>query len=239
MRTNAGGPGRSWSFGEFPRRCAWLQQFTLARLVGAVSCYQPVTVGGRELTAGDRQCRERWGLIAPLLAAAGVGSLLDLGCAEGFFVRQAARDMGCLAVGVDADIRRVTIASTAAFLDRIAGAAFLQDSISAELIDRLPAFDAVIFLSVLHHIIVDHGIEYAARLVTGIREKTGKILIFDMGQSDETAHDWSRALPDMGADAGRWIAEFLRGCGFSRAEQVGETEAYQGLSRRLLFAAYP
>ena len=75
--------------------------------------------------------------------------------------------------------------------------------------------------------------------MTCIREKTGKTLIFEMGQSDETSTYWASLLPDMGAQPHDWIADFLRTCGFSKVVKTGETDAYRSGIRRALFLAQP
>jgi hypothetical protein len=84
----------------------------------------------------------------------------------------------------------------------------------------------------------EHGVDYAREFMKLIREKTAKSLIFDMGQSNESAMQWAPLLPDMGSDPHEWIAEFIRSCGFSHVIKAGETDAYQSKVRRAVFVAY-
>jgi len=53
------------------------------------------------------------------IAALAPATFLDLGCAEGYFVQEAAKSFGCVAIGVDADIRRLTVARTTSSLIRL------------------------------------------------------------------------------------------------------------------------
>jgi O-antigen chain-terminating methyltransferase len=173
-------------------------------------------------------------LIADNVRATVARTLLDLGCAEGYFVQQAAKS-GLLAVGVDADVLRLSIAHASATLSRIQGAGFIYAELTPEFIDTLPTFDAVLFLSILHHIMYERGVDYAREYMRRLKPKVGKFMMFDMGQSNETGHEWASLLPDMGTDPHAWIAEFLSSAGFRSIEKVADTDAYQGPVRRALF----
>jgi hypothetical protein len=109
--------------------------------------------------------------------------------------------------------------------------------ITPEFLAKLPTFDTVIFLSVLHHVMYEHGVDYAREFMKLIRQKTAKFLIFDMGQSNETGMQWASILPDMGPEPHLWIADFIRSCGFVEVTKVGETDAYQSNVRRAVFVA--
>jgi SAM-dependent methyltransferase len=215
------------------------QRFLLRRLVNSYEPYHPVYLSGVQISAGERSCVDRWHLIEPYLRDVGSKSVLDLGCAEGYFVQQAAKNLNCLSIGIDADLRRLTIARMTATLNAIAGACFIYDTLDSELLRRLPEFDTVFFLSVLHHIMYEHGEEYALQLVREIRRVTRRCLIFDMGQSDEVQHEWSKLLPDMSPNPQTWIGNFLRSAGYSDVAVIGQTDAYKSDVRRFLFTAKP
>jgi hypothetical protein len=216
-----------------------VQRGVLALLARAYQPYQPISLSGFGQRPGERSCNDRWELIAPVLSRHRIGTLIDLGCAEGFFVRRSATLAGCLALGIDADIRRLTVAQTASALDETHDAGFMRARITPDFIDRLPEFDAVLFLSVLHHIMAEHGEAYARDLMQRIRRKTKTLLIFDMGQSDESTQAWSGQLPAMGPAPHLWIAAFLRSAGFTAVEKMGEVDGYQGAGRRTLFLLRP
>ena len=210
----------------FPSLLEWAQLLVLTRVVRSYEPYQPVRAHGRELAKGERQCTDRWRLLRAHLEQWKSRSLLDLGCAEGYFVRAAA-EHGCFALGVDADIRRLSVARAAASLDKIRGAGFIYADLSPPFLASLPSVDAVLFLSVLHHIMYEHGLEYARTMMAEVRRLTRHFLLFDMGQSNERHHEWSAMLPDMGPDPSIWIASFLVDCGFSTVEPIAMTDAYK------------
>jgi SAM-dependent methyltransferase len=229
----------SWSFGRFSRRCSWLQKFTILQLVKSFATYQPVVLNGRELKSGDRECADRWQIVEKIISSGNIHNVLDLGCAEGFFIREAASQKKCIALGVDADIRRVTVAQSIASYEGIIGAAFLLANITPEFVRRLPEFDVVLFFSVLHHVMYERGLDEAQKLMNAIRSRTRKKMVFDMGQSNETEFSWAKVLPSMDPDPTTWITQFLRDCGFSSVEVVGESEGYHRTHRRILFVATP
>jgi SAM-dependent methyltransferase len=227
-----------WTFKTFTPGTLWLQKFTLSRIVKSFATYQPIILDGRELRRGSRACADRWRLIERVIAESDSESVLDLGCAEGYFVREAAKRKR-VALGVDGDLRAITIGQTLASLERISGAAFMHAVITPKLVRQLPQFDSVIFLSILHHVFNELGAEDAREMMEAIRTRTRKRLIFDMGQSNETTYPWAKILPPMEPDPGTWISHFLRQCGFSAVEVVGESEGYNQAHARLLFAATP
>jgi SAM-dependent methyltransferase len=223
---------------RFPSHWQALHRFIIARLARSYEAYQPVRIGDRKLAHGARACLDRWSQIESILQRTNAKSVLDLGCAEGYFVQQAAL-RGCVALGVDADVRRLTIAQSTSVLNGIAGAGFLYGHISADFIDALPSFDVTLFLSVLHHVMYAQGIDQAAQMMKSVLKRTRLGLVFDMGQSNEAVHSWSRLLPRMEPDPKIWIAKFLKEVGFSQVELLHDTDAYGSGERRHLFFCRP
>jgi len=223
---------------EFPAHWRALHRFTMRRLAQSFLPYQPVRIGTHQLASGARTCSDRWALIERVLNRTGATSLLDLGCAEGYFVQQAA-SRGCIAVGIDADVRRLTIAQNTSLLNRIEGAGFVYSHITTETIEKMPSFDVVLCLSVLHHVMYEHGVDHAKKLMKAILKRTRMGLIFDMGQSNEVTHNWSSLLPTMLPSPETWIAQFLREVGFSQIETLGQTDAYKSTVHRVVFFCLP
>ena len=213
-------------------------KFVLRRLVKQVQPYHPVAMDGEVLSAGERDCADRWKIISDVLAQR-ADTVLDLGCAEGYFVSRAAKEYGCVALGVDADVRRLTVAQDLNVINKNERAGFMYAHFDMEFLRKLPQFDVVIFLAVLHHVMYEHGVDYAREFMRCIRGITRKTLIFEMGQSNETAMYWAPLLPDMGPEPHKWIQEFLLSCGFSSAERAGETDAYHSNQKRSIFIAQP
>lgn len=200
--------------------------------------YQPV-IGSNGMIAGTRDCEDRWKSIHEVMTTHGCNSVVDLGCSEGYYVLQSAKAGVGFCVGVDFDLRRIMTCQSQVVLNDLPRASFLISEVTPELLDAIPKFDAVIFLSVLHHIMYQKGVEHCREIMKRLAKKTGKALIFEMGQSDEHKESWAKDMPDMGSDPHAWIAEFLRDAGYTTVEKIGETDAYLRETRRALFKALP
>jgi cyclopropane fatty-acyl-phospholipid synthase-like methyltransferase len=200
--------------------------------------YQPVLTSGG-YTAGVRDCEVRWDAIEPVLRTAGARSLVDLGCSEGYYVIRAARAGLPFSVGVDFDQRRMFTCTSQVVLNDLPHAGFLMSPVDEELLEALPKFDAVIFLSVLHHMMYQEGVDYARRILRLVAAKTGKVCLFEMGQSDEHKESWASKMPDMGGDPHEWVRRFVLENGFSRADKISQARSFAGETQRALFAAYP
>jgi hypothetical protein len=200
--------------------------------------YQPV-MGTNGAAAGTRDCEDRWRAIDQVLREQRCGSVVDLGCSEGYYVLNAARSGVGFCLGVDFDLRRMLTCYSQMVLNDVPNAAFLMSEVTPELVDRLPELDAVIFLSVLHHIMYQKGEEHCRDLLSRLRRKTRKVMVFEMGQSDEHLETWAKRMPDMGTDPHAWIAGFVRSAGFSRVEKIGEAQSYKRETNRALFKVFP
>lgn len=200
--------------------------------------YQPIFSRGKIITGADRQCFDRWNLIKGEIIAYKARSVLDLGCAEGFYVFQSAKECQCFSLGIDADIRRLSLAQIQLISEKIDQAGFLFSLIDEELIEKLPKFDLIIFMSVMHHIMCSFGEEYCRNILKKLREKIGKVMIFEMGQSNEQTK-WAEKLPDMGDEPHQWIKNFLLSAGFSKVIKIGESDSYKKDQKRAIFRAEP
>lgn len=200
--------------------------------------YQPV-VTASGYTGGVRECEVRWNAIAPVLAATGAKSLVDLGCSEGYYVLRSARAGLPFNIGVDFDQRRMFTCSNQFVLQDLQHAGFLMSPVDEALLEGLPKFDAVIFLSVIHHMMYEKGVEYAERILKLVASKTGKVCFFEMGQSDEHKESWAKKMPDMGSDPHEWVRRFALANGFSRAEKLSQASSFAKETSRALFALYP
>lgn len=200
--------------------------------------YQPVVTATGQ-TSSARECEVRWEAIAPVLAASGAKSLVDLGCSEGFYVLRAAKAGLPFSMGVDFDQRRMFTCTGQMVLQDLQHAGFLMAPVDETLLDALPKFDAVIFLSVIHHMMYQHGVEYAQRILQQVAAKTGKVCFFEMGQSDEHKESWAKLMPDMGSDPHAWVQQFALDNGFSRAKKLSQASSFAKETSRALFALYP
>jgi cyclopropane fatty-acyl-phospholipid synthase-like methyltransferase len=200
--------------------------------------YQPVvTTSG--YSGGVRECEARWDAIAPVLAASEARSLVDLGCSEGYYVLRAARAGLPFNLGIDFDQRRMFTCTGQMVLQDLPHAGFLMSPVDETLLEALPRFDAVIFLSVIHHMMYQEGVDYARRILQLVAARTGKVCFFEMGQSDEHKESWAKKMPDMGPDPHEWVRRFALDNGFSRAEKLAQASSFAKETSRALFALYP
>lgn len=218
----------------------------LPRLVGtlgfrlltrSIHPYQPVYLRGRQVAEGDRDCEARWSAIKRVIEDTGARSLIDYGCAEGYFVRRAAEG-GCFALGVEADIRRLLVAQCSLTLDRVEHFGFIRMQINPSSVAGLPNTDLSLSLSLMHHVLYEHGRDYTLALLDAMKRKTGTAMLIEMGQSDEHGSRWAKGLPDMGPDPHQWIRGFLLEAGFAKVEKICEVSSYGSPARRATFAAY-
>ena len=207
----------------------------IAKVIGS---YHPVVINNKVVSKGERSCADRWAKMKELMIENDVKTVLDLGCAEGYFVQSAAKELQCFSLGVDADIRRLNVANNTALINEIEGCGFFYMEIIEDNIEQMPESDATIFLSVLHHVMYEKGEDVALSLIKSIKKKTKKVLFFDMGQSNENTQDWASLLPNMGQDPSLWIKDFLLKAGFTKIEDLGLTDSYRTSTKRHYFAAY-
>ena len=205
------------------------------QLIKSFPPYQPIFLNGKIKAGEGRNCFDRWQMIKKEILDFNVKSVVDLGCAEGFYVIQASRELGCFSLGIDADTRRLSVAHNQIISEEIMPAGFMLGYADLEIIEKLPKFDMIILMSVLHHIMYSRGKEYCREFVSRLRTKMEKIMIFEMGQSNEVKNEWAKKLPDMGNDPSKWIADFLISCGFSKVVKIGETDSYKKDKNRTIF----
>ena len=218
-----------------PRRRA-AATMLLRLLARGLRPYQPVTVGKKTIAPGRRGTHERLDALLPVLHEASPRLVVDLGSAEGYFVRRCT-EAGYPTLGVEADVRRLMLAQMSLTLDAVEGFGFWRQRIAPDTVALLPEADATLCLSLFHHVVYGNGLDYATDLLRAIRAKTHKVLIFEMGYSTETAFPWASRLPDMGADPEGWVASFLTRAGFADPEVICRVESYNSDLKRATFVA--
>jgi SAM-dependent methyltransferase len=216
-----------------------MQNLANRSLLRSYPNYQPIIRNGEVVEGSDRTCWDRWDLIKRQIAEDRVNSFLDLGCAEGFYVIRAAREQGCFSLGIDADKRRLSIAQNQLIPETITPAGFVLGILDMDLLDRLPKFDMVVLMSVMHHMMAEHGQPYCEAFLSKLKHLVVKDLIFEMGQSNETVKAWAAQLPDMGDHPHTWIQDFLLRSGFTDVKKIGESPSYDGSQKRAIFRARP
>jgi hypothetical protein len=208
------------------------------RLLRPKRLYEPVEIGGRRL-AEKRDARARWEAIREEIRRYDAHSLLDIGCAEAWFLRRAAAEFGCFGIGVEAADRRVLLGELARLHDGAERVAVLKGRLDPEAIRRLPRCDLVLCLSVVHHVMRDGGRPAAEEFLRALSGRADKALLFEMGTSEETELGWTRALPAMPEGQEAFVAGLLSAAGLTGIRVIAKTPGLKGDASRLLFAAEP
>ena len=186
--------------------------------------YQPVDGLGRRVVTRGEGSRTRLAAMRPVLEAHGVRTVMDVGANAGYFPIELARD-GIRAVAVDFEPTLLRTMLTAvrrnAVEDRVAVMAL---RIGPDSVELLPTVDAVICLSIWHHLVRDHGLAAADEILAALWERSRAVLIFDTGEREMGA---DFRLPAMEPDARTWVAGHLAEvCAGGTVEHLGTHAAF-------------
>jgi cyclopropane fatty-acyl-phospholipid synthase-like methyltransferase len=182
---------------------------------------------------------QRWQIVSRVIHEYAVSNFCDLGCAEGYYVRHAAREHGIFAVGIEKDRKRLRSAVALSELDKDWSCAFMQMKITSNTIRGIPQFDMIACMSLLHHVIHRSGISEAKALLCEVGKKVTKCMVFDMGGPNEDANGWASSLCMLQGDVDANIASLLSECGFRNIAVLGHTTGYDTSAVRGLFVAEP
>jgi len=199
--------------------------------------YEPVTINGR-LYQGQRTSEDRWEAMASVLKSCSANNVLDVGCAEGWFIRRAATELGCYAVGIEVSERHLA-GEIARLHDKVENTAIMMSRATGASLRKLPMFDVVICLSVVHHVIRRQGIDAAEDFVRALASRAEKVFIFEMGTSDEKDLRWGALLEDMPDGQETYVRQFLKTCGLRDIRLIASSSAFHGNANRLMFACEP
>jgi cyclopropane fatty-acyl-phospholipid synthase-like methyltransferase len=187
----------------------------------------------RPAEAFDRRFQE----IKKASAEVNAQNLLDIGCAEGYMIGRAARELGLFAVGLEMDRQRIRVGNAQSELNNDMNYGIIPSSAEPGLLDKVPVFDLVVCFSVLHHVIRHHGYESGINFLKSIKSRTRFRFLFDMGSPDETDNDpeWGNVLAFLKGDIVAKNKEMLESAGFVDVTHVGDTPGYIKSAKRPLF----
>ncbi|HUK76958.1 MAG TPA: phosphotransferase [Thermoleophilia bacterium] len=162
--------------------------------------------------------------IAKVVTEVGAVTAVDVGANAGFFsIGLAERGLDVAAVERDPRFARI-IAHRARHAGLAATVAPVELTIDARTVELVPAVDAVLFLSVWHHLVRRDGIEQADAVLRALWARAREVLFFDTGQ-DEMGPAFG--LPAMTPSAREWMVSHLEGqCEHGAVEWLGSHQAF-------------
>jgi hypothetical protein len=168
--------------------------------------YQPLPQVGRR--GGVRECgvHSRWQVIAALLDEVEPATGLDIGSQVGFFTLAMAR-RGTPTTAVEMEPRNYRTLLHVRDRLGLADVGVLVLRLTPATTSLLPSADAVLFMSVWHHLVRWHGEPGARAVLRALWARTGRVLVFETGENEMPAR---YRLPDMGRQPQAWIDAMLR-----------------------------
>ena len=212
----------------------------LSTYVSMSSPYQPL--GSEKVADGGRPndaFEARWQRMKQEIEACEAKNLLDIGCAQGWFVRNARVQCNLFALGLDRHQGSLRLGSAFRELQAEEGYGFVPGTFTSEELERLPTFDVVVCLSLVHHIIKVDGAEGGLKFLSACRKKVKKRFFFDMGGPDEVSHTWASKMGFLSGDIENNTRDYLAQAGFTNIEKIGESLAHEDDVMRPLFVCSP
>jgi hypothetical protein len=207
------------------------------RLSSAKFRYQPTPPTAAILSSrltSARRCDDRLAAIKQHFPPTG-HNILDVGSNAGYYLFELAKN-GYLCHGLERDPDLVCYTSLMCHAMGVSGVSCECGNLDPSFVERMPRYDVILCLSVMHHIILAEGMEIAQSILQQLALKTNRVLFFEMGQSNEIDADWATRLPAMEPDPETWISQWLVKSGFRHVKTIGTSRTTVS---RFLFAAYP
>lgn len=172
--------------------------------------------GHKEFGESSRNCEQRAPRIIEsvreLQAKLGEKKLrvLDIGCAQGYF-SFALQDIGCNVVGLDFCKENIELCEALKEENKL-GCKFIHGKLTKEFIDSLDngQYDAILCLSVIHHVCNEKGFDYARSILEDLSRKS-ELVIAELALKSEPVY-WSQSLPE------RWEDWF---CNIAFFDEIG------------------
>jgi len=184
---------------------------------------------GRKDKPMRRDCEKRLEYMKPHVR----GSLLDVGCSEGFFSFAFSGTCNPI-LAVDSEKRLIDLCletqkKYGTMIDFVVGD--IGKSIDKDFGIK---WDTILYMSIHHHVIARYGIKKASEVIRWL-SMSGKTMIFDMGQKNEKnceKREWWNALPGT-KDPAEWIRNYLRtNTEYKTIDRIGGTTVH-GVERVL------
>jgi len=199
--------------------------------------YEPVSISGRLVEGSKRDWKERWSAIKKVIGKYEAETIMDIGCAEGFFLKKAAEEYDCFSIGIDMNEERLKLGELTRLYDGAENYAVIKASLNPSKIRKLPKVDVILCLSVVHHIIKSNGMSLAISFVQELVKKTNKAIVFEIGTSDEKS--FLGRMPNMPDGQEFFVKKFLEDAGCKNISILNESKSIKKDSIRLMFVAEP
>lgn len=162
--------------------------------------------------------------IAHVVEEVGASTAVDVGANSGFF-SLALAERGLDVVAIEPDPKYARVLDFMARRAQVHGVvARMALTINEQTLDLVPVADAVLLLSVWHHMVRYSGLDAATSIVRQLWAHTRKVLFFDTGQKEMGAEF---RLPDMTPSPREWIESYLREtCADGEVRHLGSHQAF-------------
>lgn len=130
-----------------------------------------------------KRVENKWNMIAANLPKT-TGSLLDIGCSEGFFTRNSAR-LGWFAWGIDTLDYAIYYAIKSAEKESLKTAFFSLGEMNLEVAKNLPKYDVIILASVFQEICSTYGMETGYSIFDYILKACKSMLFFESNATNQ------------------------------------------------------
>ena len=166
-------------------------------------------------------------LIEPVVKKAWCDSVLDIGCNAGA-ITNLFGDAGYFAVGIDRNVN---------CNGKHEKACVGQFKLDLDGIDKLPKFDAILLLSVLHQIIKEDGEEYAQFFVWALLRRCN-VLIIELAAINSKYGYYQKFIDNNQPSIFRFLQEFIKES--ATVEFIGEAK-HNGTNepKRFIFKLVP
>ena len=210
-----------------------MKSFLVKLAVPFIQFYRQRLRGMSHQRLDMERMHRKWALLEKELKGE-PGSLLDIGCNEGFLTRFAA-EKGWDSTGIDVSAERIRYAQKKH--QDLPNLRFLNASISRAFLDSMPDFDVIFLLSVFQEIYVALGREEALYAFGALLSKCRRKMLFEPASTNaKYAGDRLFEKDNDQAAVEAWVAKLVAAHPGWRAHFVGATAYSDTEPYRYLFA---
>ncbi|OGW85210.1 MAG: hypothetical protein A3A81_02155 [Omnitrophica bacterium RIFCSPLOWO2_01_FULL_45_10b] len=199
--------------------------------------YQPMPWLGIRNAKRASGVVSRWNTIKDLITKLKVESVIDIGCNNGFFSVSISK-MGINVIGIESNPKYFRTYLYAIRKLGLENAGALSWKLTHSTLTMLPSVDAMLFLSVWHHIVREYGFDQGTDILRQLWIKTNKVFFFETGENEMPSY---YHLPPMIPDPKIYLKDYLeKVCTGGKIIHLGWHDAFSPdgkVVKRNLFAA--